>query len=78
MILEQIKEIISVQFNVDKESIDRETSFKDTLNADSLDLVELVMALEDEFNLEVEDEDMSSIKTVGDVVDNIESELDNK
>lgn len=78
MILEQIKEIIAVQFNVEKESIDRETSFKDTLNADSLDLVELVMALEDEFDLEVEDEDMTSINTVGDVVDNIENALDNK
>lgn len=76
MVLEKIKEIISVQFNVEKDSISRETSFKDTLNADSLDLVELVMALEDEFDLEVEDEDMSSIKTVGDVVDNIENELD--
>lgn len=76
MVLEKIKEIISVQFNVEKDDINRETSFKDTLNADSLDLVELVMALEDEFDLEVEDEDMSSIKTVGDVVDNIENELD--
>lgn len=76
MVLEKIKEIISVQFNVEKDDISRETSFKDTLNADSLDLVELVMALEDEFDLEVEDEDMSSIKTVGDVVDNIENELD--
>ena len=76
MVLEKIKEIISVQFNVEKDDISRETSFKDTLNADSLDLVELVMALEDEFDLEVEDEDMSSINTVGDVVDNIENELD--
>lgn len=78
MILEKVKEIVSVQFNVDKEDITKDTSFKDTLNADSLDLVELVMALEDEFDLEVQDEDMESIKTVGDVVENIENVLDNK
>ena len=47
-----------------------DTSFRDTLNADSLDLVELVMALEDEFGLEIEDEDMEGIKTVGDVIKN--------
>ncbi len=78
MVLEKVIEIISVQFNIDKEDINRDTSFKDTLNADSLDLVELVMTLEDEFDLEVEDEDMDSIKTVGDVVENIENVLDNK
>lgn len=78
MVLEKIKEIISIQFNIDKEEISRETSFKDTLNADSLDLVELVMALEDEFDLEVQDEEMDDIKTVGDVVENIENALDNK
>ncbi len=78
MVLEKVKEIISVQFNVDKENINLETSFKDNLNADSLDLVELVMALEDEFDLEVQDEDMESIKTVGDVVENIENALDSK
>lgn len=78
MVLEKVKEIISIQFNIDKEEINRETSFTEHLNADSLDLVELVMTLEDEFDLEVEDEDMASIKTVGDVVDNIENELDNK
>lgn len=66
MILEQIKEIIAVQFNVEKESIDRETSFKDTLNADSLDLVELVMALEDEFGIEIDDDDVENIETVED------------
>lgn len=78
MVLKKVKEIISVQFNVDKEDLTLETSFKDNLNADSLDLVELVMALEDEFDLEVQDEDMESIKTVGDVVENIENSLDNK
>ncbi|MFA5576986.1 MAG: acyl carrier protein [Tissierellaceae bacterium] len=76
MIYKKVKEIIGTQFNVDVEEITKETSFKDTLNADSLDLVELVMAFEDEFALEVEDEDMENIKTVGDAVDYISKALD--
>lgn len=78
MVFEKIKEIISVQFNVEMKDLNMETSFRDTLNADSLDLVELVMAIEDEFDLEVEDEEMENIKTIGDVVENIENALDNK
>lgn len=78
MISEKIIGIISSQFNVGEDDLNRGTSFKDDLNADSLDLVELVMALEDEFDLEIQDEDMSDIKTIGDVVDNIENEMDNK
>lgn len=76
MVLSKIKEIVSVQFNVDEDEIDQETSFRDTLNADSLDLVELVMALEDEFGLEVEDEGVEKIKTVGDAVEYITDALD--
>lgn len=71
MILEKLKGIIATQFNVEEDSIESDTSFRDTLNADSLDLVELIMALEDEFGLEVEDEDMENIKTVGDAVEYI-------
>jgi len=77
MIYKKIKEIIATQFNVDEDDITKDTSFKDTLNADSLDLVELVMALEDEFGLEVEDEDMENIKTVGDAVEYITNALEN-
>lgn len=73
MILEKVKEIVAVQFNVEEGELDLDTSFKDTLNADSLDLVGLVMAFEDEFGLEVEDEDVESIKTIGDAVDYIRS-----
>ena len=51
-----------------EDSVDLDTSFRDDLNADSLDLVELVMGLEDEFGLEVEDEDVEAIKTVGDAI----------
>nr|WP_313756594.1 acyl carrier protein [Tissierella sp.] len=76
MIYKKIKTIIATQFNVDEDEITKDTSFKDTLNADSLDLVELIMALEDEFGLEMEDEDMDSIKTVGDAVEYITNALE--
>ncbi|WP_353511579.1 acyl carrier protein [Tissierella praeacuta] len=72
----KIKTIIATQFNIDEDEITKDTSFKDTLNADSLDLVELIMALEDEFGLEMEDEDMDSIKTVGDAVEYITNALE--
>ncbi len=68
--------LIAEQFNVDKDSITLDTSFKDDLNADSLDLVELIMALEDEFDLELEDEVVDDIKTVGDANNYIKSLLD--
>lgn len=76
MVLSKIKEMVSVQFNVDEDEIDNETSFKDNLNADSLDLVELVMALEDEFELEVEDDSVEDIKTIGDAVGYITKALE--
>lgn len=76
MIYKKIKNIIATQFNIDEDEITKETSFKDTLNADSLDLVELIMALEDEFGLEMEDDDMESIKTVGDAVEYITNALE--
>lgn len=66
MLTKRIIEIIATQFNINIKDINLETSFKDDLNADSLDLVELVMALEDEFDLEFEDEEVDNIKTVED------------
>lgn len=75
MAFEKIVEIINVQFNIDEDEIKLETSFRDDLNADSLDLVELIMSLEDEFDLEIEDEEVDSIKTVGDAVEYINNKL---
>ncbi len=75
MISEKIISLISEQFNVDEENVNLETSFRDDLNADSLDLVELVMALEDEYGLEIEDEEVDSIKTVGDAANYIKNVL---
>lgn len=66
--LEKLKEIIAEQLSVDEADIELSTSFKDDLGADSLDLFELVMALEEEYNCEIPSDDLSAILTVEDVV----------
>lgn len=68
MEFERIKEIISAQLGVSPESITMDTSFTDDLGADSLDLVELVMAIEEEFDITIPDDDIENIKTVSDAV----------
>lgn len=67
--LEKLKEIIADQLSVDESEIELSTSFKDDLGADSLDLFELVMALEDEYNVEIPAEELTDLNTVGDVID---------
>ena len=67
--LEKMKEMIAEQLNCEESSITETTSFKDDLGADSLDLFELVMALEDEYGIEIPSEDLEKIVTVGDVVE---------
>lgn len=67
--LEKMREIIAEQLNCDEGEINVDTSFKDDLGADSLDLFELVMALEEEFGVEIPSEDLPSIVTVNDVVE---------
>ena len=64
-----MKEIIAEQLSVDADSITEASSFKDDLGADSLDLFELVMALEDEYNIEIPAEDLTDLTTVGAVMD---------
>ena len=64
---EKIKSIITEQLGVDESEVTPEADFVDDLGADSLDTVELVMALEEEFGIEISDEDSEKIKTVGDV-----------
>ncbi len=66
---ERIKEIIMEQLGVDEDQITPEASFIDDLGADSLDTVELVMAFEEEFDVEIPDEDAEKIRTVQDVID---------
>ncbi|HPU36166.1 MAG TPA: acyl carrier protein, partial [Bacillota bacterium] len=67
-IIDKVKSIIVEQLGVDEEDIKMESSFVDDLGADSLDIVELVMALEEEFDLEIPDEDAEKIRTVGEAV----------
>ena len=67
--LEKMSEMIAEQLNCDAAGITAETSFKDDLGADSLDLFELVMALEDEYNIEIPAEDLTDLTTVGAVMD---------
>lgn len=71
--LEKMKEIIADQLNVDADSITEASSFKEDLGADSLDLFELVMALEDEYSVEIPAEDLESLATVGDVMNYLKS-----
>lgn len=66
--LEKIKEILAEQLGCDAGTITEETSFKDDLGADSLDLLEVIMALEDEYGVEMNAEDLSELNTVGDVM----------
>lgn len=70
-IFDKIKELIVDQLGVDESSISMESSFVDDLNADSLDMVELVMAMEQEFDVSVPDEVAEKVATVGDAVEYI-------
>ena len=67
--LERMREMIAEQLNCEAETITADTSFKDDLGADSLDLFGLVMALEDEYNLEIPAEELNDLNTVGDVIE---------
>lgn len=67
--LEKMREIIAEQLNCDESDINADTNFKDDLGADSLDLFELVMALEEEYGMEIPAEELTEIVTVGDVLD---------
>lgn len=67
--LEKMKEMIADQLNVDAESVTADSKFKDDLGADSLDLFELVMALEEEYGVEIPSEDLESMVTVNDVME---------
>ncbi|KYD09464.1 hypothetical protein B4135_3788 [Caldibacillus debilis] len=74
-ILERVKKIIVDRLGVEESQVTPEATFKDDLGADSLDVVELVMEMEDEFGITVSDEDSEKIVTVGDAVEYIKSKL---
>jgi len=71
---DQIRDIIAEELDVDKDKVTMEASVIDDLGADSLDVVELIMALEESFDIEVDDNKAQSMKTVKDIVDYIENQ----
>ncbi len=72
-VFEKVKEIIVEQLDVDPDQVTMEARFIEDLNADSLDTVDLIMALEEEYDLEIPEEEAQKLKTVGDAVNYIES-----
>lgn len=77
MVFEKISELLAEQFSISLEDVKMETSFEEDLGADSLDIVELTMAIEEEFDLgEIGDDEITSLKTVGDLVRFIQNRLD--
>ena len=73
MEFEMIRDFLVQQLGIDEDEITMESSFADDLGADSLDLVELIMALEEEYDIKIDDEEAETLKTVGDVVNFIKS-----
>lgn len=71
--LEKVKNLISENLEINTDAVTEETSFKDDLGIDSLDLFELVMAMEEEFGIEIPSEDLENMSTVGEVVNYIEA-----
>jgi len=70
-VFDRVKSIIADRLDVEESKVTMEASFKDDLEADSLDVVELIMELEDEFDMEIADEEAEKLNTVGDAVDYI-------
>lgn len=68
MVFDKVKDIIVDQLDVEEDAVTMESSIADDLGADSLDMVDLVMSLEEEFDIEVPDDQVENIKTVGDIV----------
>lgn len=74
MIFEKVRAILVEQLDVDEDAVTLESSIIDDLGADSLDVVDMVMSLEEEFDIEIPDEDIEGMKTVGDIVKFIEAQ----
>ena len=76
MVFEKVKKILSDQFSVDESNITMETDIAKDLGADSLDVIDILMSVEDEFKIEVPDEDAEKIKNVSQMVEYIKNKLD--
>lgn len=75
MVFEKVKAILSEQFDVEEDTISNDTTITEDLGADSLDVVDLLMSIEDEFEIEVPDTEIENIKTVGELVKYIEDHV---
>ena len=73
MVLEKVKAILAEQFDVEEDKVTADTDLQEDLGADSLDVVDLLMSIEDEFGVEVHDDEIENIKTVGSLVSYIEA-----
>ncbi len=76
MVFEKVKDIIVEQLDVAEDAVTLEASITEDLGADSLDVVDLVMSIEESFDVEIPDEEVENIKTVGDIVKYIESKME--
>lgn len=76
MVFDKIREIIVEQLDVDEDKVTNDASITDDLGADSLDVVDLVMSIEESFDIEIPDEEVENIKTVGDIVKFIEAKTE--
>ncbi len=74
---EKVRAIIAEKLNLDQEEIKLESSIVDDLGADSIDLIDLIMNLEEEYGISISDEEAVKLKTVGDIVDFINSQVEN-
>ena len=75
MVFEKVKEILAEQLDADTDEMTMETKIAEELDADSLDVVELLMSIEDEFDVEIPDEEIENLKTIGDVVEYIQNNM---
>lgn len=73
MVFEKVKVILAEQFDVEEDTITMDTNLEEDLSADSLDVVDLLMSIEDEFEIEIPDEEIENIRTVSELVSYIES-----
>jgi len=69
---DKVLNMIAEQFNLDIDELDENMSFQDDLNADSIEIVELIMTIEEEFDTEIPEEDLEKLQTIGDVIDYVE------
>lgn len=74
MVFDKVKQIISEQFNISEDEVTLSTSFTDDLNADSLDVFQVIMAIEEEFEMEISNDEAEHVSTVADVVDYIKEQ----